>query len=280
MHRSTLSLPLDVLRSFVAIAETGSMVAASQRVLLSQSALSLQIKRLEQLIARPLFQRANRRLTLTLTGEELVRYAREMLMLNDRALAALSGERRSFQARIGMIQDFADTILAEVLTRFSAAHPDAALYARIAGTRELQEMIAGDQLDVGVILVNPEDPRNEKTKSLRWFGFSGLSRREVLPVAIMEAPCYFRTAMLTALEAAGRRHLLVLESPSLSAVRATVAAGLGVTCRMGDFGGDVIPDCSVDLPALPQVGLAVLTRSSPSTELAHLASLLRSAIHT
>src|ERR1700748_940170 len=104
-----MNLPTELLRSFTAIVDAGSMLRATQRVFVTQSALSLQMKRLEDLVQTPLFQRDGRRLTLTPAGQSLLGHAREILNANDRALQALSGDVLAGPARIGFQDDFAET---------------------------------------------------------------------------------------------------------------------------------------------------------------------------
>src|SRR6185436_19517731 len=113
------NLPTELLRSFVAIVDSGSMLRATERVFVTQSALSLQMKRLEETVQASLFQREGRRLALTPAGQTLITYAREILATNDRAVSALNGDALSGPARIGLVQDFAETLLPGVLARFA-----------------------------------------------------------------------------------------------------------------------------------------------------------------
>jgi DNA-binding transcriptional LysR family regulator len=119
-----VNLPTELLRSFTAIVDTGSMLRATQRVFVTQSALSLQMKRLEDLVQTALFQREGRRLKLTPAGHSLLGHAREILDANDRALQALSGDVLAGPARIGFVQDFAETLLSGVLARFTQLNPE------------------------------------------------------------------------------------------------------------------------------------------------------------
>ena len=130
-----VNLPTELLRSFAAIVDAGSMLRATERVFVTQSALSLQMKRLEDLVQKPLFQRDGRKLSLTQAGENLLGHAREILSANDRAVQALNGEVLAGPARIGVVEDFADTLLSGVLTEFSERNPDANVQVRVAGSR-------------------------------------------------------------------------------------------------------------------------------------------------
>src|ERR1700753_66361 len=106
-----VNLPTDLMRSFTAIVDSGSMLRATERVFVTQSALSLQMKRLEETGQTPLFHRDGRRLVLTPAGQTLLAFAREMLATNDKALSALNGDVLAGPARVGMVQDFAEVLL-------------------------------------------------------------------------------------------------------------------------------------------------------------------------
>ncbi len=221
------SLPIDVLRSFVAIVDYGSMLKASERVFLTQSALSLQVKRLEEMLQQPLFHRDGRRLVLAPSGETLLQYAREMLALNDRAISAVSGGILAGPVRVGMVQDFAETLLTRILAQFAALHPEAALHARIGGTMELLDELAKDRLDVLIGFSEPGSKGEVRVEPMIWIGDPDLATREVAHLAVLEKPCRFREAAIAALEAAGRPYRIVLETPNLSTLRAGVGRGPG-----------------------------------------------------
>jgi DNA-binding transcriptional LysR family regulator len=268
-----INLPTNLLRSFVAIVDTGSMLNASEHVFVTQSALSLQIKRLEELVQRPLFSREGRRLALTPAGDVLLDYARRVLRLHDEAVATVSSGQFTGPVRVGMVQDFADTLLAGVLARFAELHSDAQLSARVAGTVELLSMLDRQQLDIVVGFTGPDDPRTIRTAPMIWYGDARLLTQPVIPVAVLEKPCRFREAALSSLEAAGRRHRIAVETPNLSTLRAAVRAGLGVMCRTPLFVNDLdaLPDGA--LPPLPRVSCIVATRERTGEAMTHLAEL-------
>src|ERR1700722_11154243 len=119
-----VNLPTDLLRSFTAIVESGSMLRATQRVFVTQSALSLQMKRLEDLVQTSLFQREGRRLSLTPAGQSLLTNARAILDAKDEAVSPVTGDVLAGPARICIVQDFAETLLSGVLARFSQFDPE------------------------------------------------------------------------------------------------------------------------------------------------------------
>jgi DNA-binding transcriptional LysR family regulator len=273
-----VNLPTNMLRSFIAIVDTGSMLNASEQVFVTQSALSLQIKRLEELIQQPLFLREGRRLSLTAAGDLMLGYARRVLAVHDEALAALSAGRFSGPVRIGMVQDFADMLLTGLLARFAELHPDAQISARVAGTSELQELLERGQLDVAIGYAGQNDPNAIRIAPTYWLGDETLTAKEALPLAVLEKPCRFREAAIAALDAQGRPWRIAVETPNLSTLRASVTAGLGITCRTDVFMQDLPVIASDRLPLLPDVSCILLAREHGGEAVTHLVDLASEAI--
>ena len=274
-----VNLPTDLLRSFAAIVDSGSMLRATERVFVTQSALSLQMKRLEETLQASLFRRDGRRLSLTPAGETLLGYTREILSTNDRAVAALTGDVLPGPARVGLVQDFAETLLTGVLSHFARLNGETQLQVRVGGSAELLDLLASDRLDVVLCMGPQDDPAALKTAPMVWLGNPALAELEVLPLAVLEVPCRFRDAALAALDAAGRRYRIVLETPSLSALRAAVESDICVTCRT-----DIVLKRAIDpllapsLPDLPSVAYARHTRADPHPTLARLSEMIRAAV--
>lgn len=274
-----VNLPTELLRSFTAIVDSGSMLRATERVFVTQSALSLQMKRLEETVQSPVFHRDGRRLVLTPVGETLLGYARELLAVNDRAVAAVSGDTLVGPARVGLVQDFAETLLSGVLSRFTRLNPEADLQVRVGGSQELLDLLNSDRLDFVLCMGATDDPKSILVAPTLWLGSDDLLEEEVLPVAVLERPCRFRDALLSALEAAGRPYRIVLETPSLSVLRAAVTAGLGVTCRTSLFGSRVFSAAAAEgLPRLPSVAYVQHARSNLHPTVARLAELVRGSV--
>lgn len=273
-----VNLPTTLLRSFVAIVDTGSMLSAAEHVFVTQSALSLQIKRLEELVQQSLFTRDGRRLALTHHGEVLLGYARRVLALHDEAVAAVSKGNFAGPVRIGMVQDFAEAMFTGLLARFSQLHPESQIYARVAGTAELQQMLERGQLDIILGYAAGEDPAAIRVSPMLWHGDAALAEQETLPIACLEKPCRFREAAIASLEAAGRPYRLAVETPNLSTLRAAVDAGLGITCRTELFRDGVHQDFAGDLPALPNVACIIGKAPRLDPAAAHLADLAIAAI--
>ena len=270
------NLPTELLRSFVAIVDSGSMLKATERVFVTQSALSLQMKRLEETVLTPLFHRDGRRLTLTASGTALLGHAREILALNDRAVVALTGDALVGPVRVGLVQDFAETLLSGVLARFTQLNPEVQLQVRVAGSPELLDLLNGDRLDVVLCMGAPEDSAAVRVAPMVWHGDPELAKRPVLPLAILEPPCRVRDAALAAQERDGRPYRVALETPSLSALRAAVEAGLAVTCRTALFRPLTTP-IEVGLPVVPQVAYVRRVGPAPHPSIAKLSDLMHAA---
>jgi len=262
------------------VVDSGSMLKATETVFLTQSALSLQIKRLEDLVQQPLFNRRGRRLLLTDAGKSLVAQARQMLDINDRIIASLTGEPLAGPINIGLVQDFAEALLTGVLRRFSSLHPGSQLHVRMGGSSELLDDLRNAKLDVAMCLAPESDPKALRRVPMIWIGQAELLTQETIPLATLETPCIFRSSMLRSLENAGRRYRIAVETPSLTGLRAAVRAGLGVTCRTELFVDEdltpLIP--RRHLPSLPCVAYALFTRDNPSPAAARLSDLLREAV--
>lgn len=273
-----VNLPTTLLRSFVAIVDSGSMLNASEQVFVTQSALSLQIKRLEELLQQTLFTREGRRLSLTPAGDMMLDYSRRLLDLHDEAVAAINTGRFAGPARVGMVQDFAETLLTGLLARFSELHPEAQIYARIAGTAELQGLLERRQLDIVLGFAAGGDPAAITTAPMSWYGDHDLARRDVIPLAVLEPPCRFREAAIRALEEAGQPYRITVETPNLTTLRSAVTAGLGLTCRTHLFLRDMTSLDQPTLPDLPQVACILQTADTLDIATQRLADLARETV--
>lgn len=283
-QKITRNVPTELLRSFVAIVEAGSMAQATEVIFLTQSALSLQMKRLEDVLQQKLFRRTGRRLTLTPAGEELVFYARQLLELNDRIMHTLGFPQDPDPICIGLVQGFADTILPDVLARFRAEHPRARLTVRVGGSAELLEQFDSAKLDLVMCLGQHGDRPGAHWKVIAqdrmvWLGDSAATELEELPLVLLDAPCRFREATLRALGQAQRNHRIVLETQNLPALRAGIRGGLGISCRTRHFavaeGLPIIPANS--LPTLPEIETILIQRNDLPEAAQDLATLLSQA---
>jgi DNA-binding transcriptional LysR family regulator len=272
-----INLPTELLRSFTAIVDSGSMVRATEQMFVTPSALSLQMKRLEGIVQTPLFHRDGRRLILTPAGRSMLMHAREILAANDRAVSSLSGDVLKGPARIGLVQDFAESALGGVLAGFAAQNPETPLQVRVGSASELLELMASDRLDIALCTGPAGDPAAIRTEPMIWLGDGNLRRKETLPLAVLEQPCPFRDAAIAALEKAKRPYRIILETPNLSVLRAAVQSGQGIACRTALFAAKAVPaGIGEPLPPLPQVAYTYHVRNHAQLAVKRLADLMLS----
>nr|WP_212377486.1 LysR substrate-binding domain-containing protein [Acetobacter persici]MBS0964394.1 LysR family transcriptional regulator [Acetobacter persici] len=283
-QRMARNVPTELLRSFVAIVEAGSMAQATETIFLTQSALSLQMKRLEDILQQKLFRRDGRKLALSPAGEELVAYARQLLALNDRIMHKLGHVSEPAPITIGLVQDFADTILPDVLAHFRLEHPRCRLTVRIGGSAELLEMFDRSRLDIVLCLGQHGDRLNTSQRivghdRMVWIGDPSVLDESELPLVLLEPPCRFREVALRALAKARREYRIVLETPHLPAMRAGIRSGLGATCRTRRFatseGLSVLPKGI--LPDIPEIETILVQRNGLTDAAQDLAELLGQA---
>jgi DNA-binding transcriptional LysR family regulator len=275
------NLDTDTLRSFVAGIDLASFGRAATKLGRSPSAISLQMRKLEEQVGRPLFLKKGRGLALTDAGEMLLGYARRILDMNDAALVALRAEPIVGEVRLGLPQDFAETSLPSSLARFSGLHPGVRVSARVERNDVLRSAFEAGELDLA-LLWNSASPGAERMAELpmAWIGPRAGFLRDPghpLPLVAFDAPCLFRRAAVEALDGAGIPWRLSFTSPSLSGLWAAVAAGLGVTARTPHGVPQALAPTrrTAGLPSLPNLSLALLHASPRSLASEHLASTLR-----
>ncbi len=264
-----VNLDLDALRSFCVGVELGSFAKAADKVGRSTSAVSAQLKKLEEQAGAPLLRKSGRGMIVTDAGEVMLGYARRMLELNDEAVMAVGGAALAGQVRLGLQEDFGEHLLPEMLGRFARSHPDVHIEVKIARNAELLQQVQAGRLDLALAWhTSPPGGLADVLGAcpLEWIGPADPAltpwreRSEPLPLVAFEAPCVVRTLATEALDRAGIPWRLVFTSPSLAGVWAAVAAGLGVTVRTRFGLGaalQVMDPNEAGLPALPALGLAL-----------------------
>jgi len=169
------NLDMDVLRTLAVAMDPGGFGKAAERLGRSQSAVSLQMRRLEERVGRPLFRREGRGLGLTDAGDVVLGYARQILELNDQAVAAARGIAIGGSVRFGVPQDFGDSWLPGVLARFNRAHPSVLIEVRVDRANKLVERIAEGGLDLALMWGNPSIANTVMVQRLPmvWIGLKG-----------------------------------------------------------------------------------------------------------
>lgn len=270
----------DLLRTFLAFAEGGSLARAAAAVNRSPSAVTAQMQRLEALVGETLLAPAGRGRSLTPVGEEFVDHARRILEAHRDAWLSLKGARADGRIALGSTQDFADTALPALLRRFARSHPRVRLDLRIGRTKELTA--AYEQGQVDILLTMRQGPAADELLVLRepmlWLcSGNGLNSADAeLSLAVLDPPCGFRSAAIAALEDAKRPFRIAATSPSLSGIRAAVLSGIAMTARTERFlAADIAaaPD-KLDLPALPVAEFSLRLRPKAGNAPSDLAALL------
>ncbi|WP_235527641.1 LysR substrate-binding domain-containing protein [Burkholderia sp. Leaf177] len=282
---------MDVLRTFVTGFELGSFARAADRLGRSQSAISTQLRKLEEQIGVPLVQKSGRGLALTTAGEALLSYAKRLLELNDEAVDTIRGSDLGGWVRIGIPQDFADTFLPAVLGRFSKAHPKVRVEVQVDRSALLIEKTIKGDLDIALVWGDSGDAPNAQRLaelSISWIGRPDWGGRQSLglepvPLIAFAPPCSFRASGIAALDAAGIPWRLVVTSPSLSGLWAAAGAGLGITVRTTiNMPGTLsaLDAVATGLPPLPSVPLVLhRAESEPDAAVKKLTKIVLRAIH-
>lgn len=228
-----IALDPDFLRSFLAISDTGSYGAAALRVNKTQSTVSAQIKRLEEMLGVSLFEKAGRRNLLTAEGLRLREYAKSIVRLNEETVNAFRQTPPSGTIRIAMCDDYAQAFLVPALTRFTGQFPDVEVEVLTADTRSLRERPDFDSFDLVVVSSNSgmEGIEVLRTDKLHWIGgkdhMAHLEHR--LPLALWSEGCTWRGMGLAALARSDRPYRIVHTTSNAPLLRAVVSQGLAVT---------------------------------------------------
>src|SRR5215213_7454852 len=215
-------LDLDLLRGFVAVAERGGFTAAGQALGLAQSAISLKIKRLEELVRRRVLDRTSRSVALTRDGEMLLAYARRILALNDEAVRRMVAPPVAGRLRLGVADHFVPRNLAPLLARFARTYPEVRLEVEVGRSHELRAAQERGALDL--VLGKRRDGETEGrpiwTESVVWVAAPDWQapQERPLPLAMLPPGCMFRDRALAALARAGLAFEVVYTSASLLGV--------------------------------------------------------------
>ncbi len=269
-----MNLDLDLLRTFVAVADLNTFAAAAAAVCRTQSAVSQQMQRLEQQVGKELFARHGRNKLLTEHGIQLLGYARKILRFNDEACMSLMFSNLQGVLTLGASDESADTILPFLLNRISSVYPKLALDVSVKRNAFMVEMLKENEVDLVVTTHRPGqyDCLTLRTSPTHWYCAAEyvLQKGEPIPLVLLDDPSPFRDMVLTALNEARIPWRLAYVASTLPAVRAAVKAGLGVTARPVEM---MSPDLRVlgqseGLPSLPDTEYLLCHNAASNNELA------------
>nr|WP_280520458.1 LysR family transcriptional regulator [Phaeobacter sp. J2-8] len=280
------NLDVTVLRSFVAVAQTGGVTRAAGFLNLTQSAVSMQLKRLEELLGLELLDRTARRIALTAAGEQLLGYARRMVELNDEAFSKLTASEYAGEIRLGVPHDIVYPVIPLVLQRFAAEMPRMRVRLVTSYTAKLREDFSRGETDL--ILTTERSLGDGGTTlaeiALRWVGAPGGQVWRHRPLRLAQAvQCGFRPGVIERLNRADVDWTSVVETDSDRTVEATVSADLAVTALLEG----TVPGQLTELPmgcGLPDLGTYMVnlySNDQPGNEPVRLLSdLVRQAYET
>jgi DNA-binding transcriptional LysR family regulator len=278
-------LDTDQLRSFLAIVDLGSFTRASERVNKTQSAVSMHIRRLEEQLGCALFVKQGRGAKLTREGEELIGYARKIVHAEAGALAALSRKGLRGSVRLGIPDDYAESFLADILTRYNHMHPLVEVAASCENSQELAGLIQAGALDLALVtdhegLTSFELIREEP---LVWCASTKFKQHpgEPTPIAQGSQACVWRRAMDRALEHSRDKVRAIFVSKNYTAIGAVVRAGLAVTVLPVGMVGDGLRILGAEsgLPRLSTTRMGLIHRpGAPTEEAKALAQAIRETV--
>lgn len=235
----------DLIRTFLAIHDTGSFSAAAKRVLRTPSAVSMQVKRLEEQLGRALFERLPREVRLTGDGEVFLSYAEEMMRVSEAALARFAGRTLAGQVRFGAPGDIGAGALPTILARFAASHPAIDVRVSLDSSQSILARVREGELDVGLHTDCASQACQGRVvfeEVLAWAGKRGgrAWRSDPVPLALAQEGCVWRLKSLKSLAQSGKEGRAAYVSESGQALLAAVQADLAVTpLPLGNFTPDL-----------------------------------------
>ena len=258
--RPLLNLELDLLRTFVAVADLHTFAAAAIAVCRTQSAVSQQMQRLEQITGKILFARQGRNKLLTEHGMQLLGYARKILRFNDEACLALMSGNEQKKLTIGVADNISGAILSGLLQRITSMYLQPIIDVQTRHQQAILEMLAQGQIDLAITTSNPHQFPSQILRSSPTLWYCAASAEfqqgEEVPLVLLAENDIHHQMAITALDNAGIPWRTVYTASSLTAVRAAVTAGLGITAS-----GVELMD-----PELRVIGLAEGLITLPATD--------------
>ncbi|MEM1443516.1 MAG: LysR family transcriptional regulator, partial [Verrucomicrobiota bacterium] len=265
-NRSDYQLDTDLLslRSFIAVVEEGGFSAAARRINRTQSAISLQIAKLEERLGAKILERSSRSVALTLAGESFLSYARRIVELSDEAILAVTAPDEKTLLRVGFAEYLAPQHLPDLLARFRRAHPNCDLSLMLGMGIDLIPSLEDGKLDL--VFAGPEAKNGTLLweEELVWTGPEEFSwdSDDPIDLVLMHPPCSYRQIAFDSLTKIGQPWKLSIEANSAQAVQSAIRAGLGVSVLPRSAIADDLSILSEhSFPALPNT--SVLSYSRP-----------------
>ena len=280
------ALDLDLLRTLVAISETGNFSAAAKQVFRTPSAVSMQVKKMEDAIGRPLFIRDSRSVRLTEDGERVLVHARRMLAMNRDLISQFRRGAMQGVVRMGAPDDVVERFLPEMLRRFAETHPEVQVNVVVGTTSKMMELVAERRLDMALVSRLPSQEKARPLEVLHrdrlvWAGLRGgiAHEQDPIPLSVWEDCCAWRMAGVGGLEKTKRPYRIAFESGHISGQKAAVLADLAVSPMpaMALDQNVVQVPASAGLPPLPYCEIGLIVREEPPCTVSAAADHLRAS---
>lgn len=262
------NLDVTTLRSFVAVADLGGVTRAATHLNLTQSAVSMQLKRLEELLGLNLFDRTGRRIALTLNGEQLLGYAKRMVHLNDEVMMRLTDQAFEGEVILGAPHDIVYPAIPQVLKAYNAAFPRVKITLRSSSTVKLHEALERGEVDLILTTESALRPGGETLTEvpLRWVGARGGQcwRKQPLRLAFCKV-CAFRPIAMRELDKAGIDWEMTVDSDDDRSIEALISADLSIGALLEDS----IPPHQEAIPqgsGLPDLGTQQINLYAPTAD--------------
>ncbi len=271
IERSIPKLESDVLRSFITVAAHGNITRAAEDLFRTQSAISVQMKRLEAEIGAPLFVRQARGMVLTPAGERLLVSARRIIAMLDEAAADMAGDPIAGHVTVGIPDDYGSELLATILADFANRHPAIDVTIACGFSVGFEEAVRRGKLDIAVYAGPQGDANGEVllTEQTVWAGSPTLTLPDnaPLPVALFDRSCWWRDAAVGALEASDIAYRAAYSSESVAGVKAAIKAGLavGILARSTVEPAMRILGPADGLPPLPASNLMLISKQGAAS---------------
>ena len=287
MSRTTLPLrELDLLRTFIAIVDTGSFAGAAEYVLRTPSAVSMQIKKLEDMLQRQLLARDSRSVSLTRDGELLVEHARRLLALNRETVAKFITPDVAGEVRLGAPDDVAERFLPNMLRMLADSHPGITVNVVVESSKNLMEMIQTKVIDLSLVTCDLGISGTGSAEvlfreRLVWAAARGgiAAEKVPLPISVWEESCAWRKAGISGLERQKRAYRIAIQSAHISGQRAAILADLAVApLPVSALTSQIIEvDARHGLPSLGLYALGLVISENPSSPVLAAAEHIRSS---
>jgi DNA-binding transcriptional LysR family regulator len=279
------NLDIDLLKTFIAIAETGGFTRAADEVHKTQGAVSMQMKRLEEILGRPVFLREGRQNKLTVDGQRLLDFARRIVRLNDEAVITFAKPELTGVIRFGVPDDYADNMLPEFMARFARTHPLVQVDVDCQGSSVLTALAREGKMHLVLISAEAGTPGIEvvRREPLVWVTSVRhcVHESDVVPLAVSQIGCAWRENTFQQLDLWNRRYRVAYSSFNSNAIKAAVLSGLAVAAipRVGVTPGMRILTEADGFPPLMnfEIGL-VFAPGKPNPAVEALAKHIRDSL--